>query len=264
MKILIVDDEAPARERLRRQLAEIEPANEVAEARSGEEAVRRCSEDEPDVVLMDIRMPGIGGLEAAVRISSLPSAPAVIFTTAYDEYALDAYSASPADYLVKPIRRESLANALEKAARPTRAQISRLHPVVNGGVVRNGAAAASLASPPPPPKRSTISARCGERLQVIPVDSVIAFRADNKYTNVIHHGGEVLIDESLKSLEAEFPERFVRIHRETLVSVSHVEALERTREGHYRIRLNQQTGQGRSFRVSRRHAAGVKQRLREL
>ncbi|MEO0973229.1 MAG: LytTR family DNA-binding domain-containing protein [Pseudomonadota bacterium] len=247
MKILIVDDEAPARERLRRQLAEIGTAEAVSEAASGEDAIRRCGEEEPDVVLMDVRMPGIGGLEAAVKISRMPSAPAVIFTTAYDEYALEAYSASPADYLVKPIRRESLESALEKAKRPTRAQIKQISPM-----------------PTPVEQRTTISARCGERLQVIALDTIIAFRADNKYTNVIHQAGEVLIDESLKSLEAEFPERFIRIHRETLVSLRHLDSLERTREGHYQVRMTSEEGEARCYRVSRRHAASVKQRLREL
>ncbi len=249
MKILIVDDEAPARERLRRQLAEIAPSNKVTEAVSGEDAVRLCTQQEPDVVLMDIRMPGMGGLEAAVQISSMPSAPAVIFTTAYGEYALDAYSASPADYLVKPIRRESLATALEKARRPTRAQIREIEPPTREQKEQ---------------QRTTISARCGERLQVIALDTIVAFCADNKYTNVIHHAGEVLIDESLKSLEAEFPERFVRVHRETLISLGHLDALERTREGHYQVRMTEEAGGGRCFRVSRRHAASVKQRLREL
>ncbi|MEO0423097.1 MAG: LytTR family DNA-binding domain-containing protein [Pseudomonadota bacterium] len=248
MKILIVDDEAPARERLRRQLVEIAPSNRVTEAMSGEDAVRLCSQQEPDVVLMDIRMPGMGGLEAAVKISSMPSAPAVIFTTAYGEHALEAYSASPADYLVKPIRQEKLANALEKAKRPTRPQIRELE----------------VRPEPAKEQRTTISARCGERLQVIALDTVVAFCADNKYTNVIHHAGEVLIDESLKSLEAEFPERFVRIHRETLISLRHLDALERTREGHYQVRMVDEGGEGRCFRVSRRHAASVKQRLRAL
>jgi two-component system response regulator AlgR len=180
----------------------------------------------------------------------------VIFTTAYDDYALDAYSASPADYLVKPIRRESLATALQKATRPTRAQIRTL--------ARSDGAAPGVTTTRRPSQRTTISARCGERLQVIPVESIIAFCADNKYTNVVHQGGEVLIDESLKALESEFPEIFVRIHRETLVSVRHIEALERTRDGWYRVRLNESRGQHRFFRVSRRHAAGVKQRLRKL
>ncbi len=276
MKVLIVDDEAPARERLRRQLGEVAGCDSVAEAASGEEAIRLCDVEPPDVVLMDVRMPGMGGLEAAVRISALPQAPALIFTTAYDEYALDAYAAGPADYLVKPVRREALARALEKAARPTRAQLAALAQAApaatgasreaapGGGTTAGGTAAAPPGDDARGGPRSAIAARTGERLELVSVESVIAFCADNKYTSVVHEGGEVLIDDSLKALEAEFGQHFVRVHRETLVSLRHLQSLERSPEGQLEVRLATADGRALCYRVSRRHSAAVRRRLRHL
>jgi two-component system response regulator AlgR len=251
VRILIVDDEAPARERLRRHLASFPDCEAAGEAGSGEEALRLCREAPPDVVLMDIRMPGMGGLEAARVISTMEAAPAVIFTTAYDEYALDAYAAGPADYLVKPVRREHLARALSRAARPTRAQLAALTTGADEAVPATTGAT-----------RTSITARTGDRLEVVPLETIVAFCADNKYTNVLHERGEVLIDDSLKSLAHEFGEAFVRIHREALVSRRHVVALERDGSGGYHVRLERGDGGTLCLRVSRRHATAVKRRLR--
>jgi two-component system response regulator AlgR len=261
MKVLIVDDEPPARERLRRQLSELGDCETVGEAGSGEEAIRLCEHGEADVVLMDIRMPGMGGLEAARRIAGMAEAPAVIFTTAYDEYALDAFSASPADYLVKPVRREHLARALQRATRTTRAQLAALPSAASAAAPTPAAPAGEKADAR---GRSAISARTGDTMTLVPVDSIVAFCADNKYTSVVHQRGEVLIDESLKSLEQEFAHAFVRVHRETLVSLQHIVALERDRDGQHHVRLALDPEHEVRYRVSRRHAAAVKKRLRQL
>ena len=239
LKVLIVDDEPPARERLRRLLEDVPGAECVGEAGSGEEAVRLADELSPDVVLLDIRMPGMDGLEAARRLAALPGLPAVIFTTAYEQHALEAFDAQAAGYLLKPVRRERLAAALERAQRPSRAQLSRLGE--------------------PPPVRSHISARVRDQLRLIPVDDVLCFVAEQKYTTVRHAGGEDLIEESLRSLEDEFGPRFVRVHRNALVAVAQVERIEREADGRYAVHLRH--GGGRLL-VSRRLAADVLRRLR--
>ena len=123
MKVLITDDEAPARERLRRLLADVGGVELVGEAASGGEALRLSERLRPDLVLMDIRMPGIDGIEAALHLSAGERPPAVVFTTAYGDHALAAFEANAVDYLLKPIRRQRLAQALDKAAVLRRAQV---------------------------------------------------------------------------------------------------------------------------------------------
>ncbi|HEX4619089.1 MAG TPA: response regulator, partial [Steroidobacteraceae bacterium] len=126
LKVLIVDDEPPARERLRSLLAEIAEVDVVGEAVSGAEALAHTHDLAPDIVLLDVRMPGMNGLEAARHLSVLEEPPAVIFTTAYDEYAVEAFEAHAAGYLLKPVRKEQLAAALTRAGRLTRAQLQKL------------------------------------------------------------------------------------------------------------------------------------------
>src|SRR5579864_2641547 len=126
LKVLIVDDEPPARERLRSLLAEIADTEVVGEAANGYEALREAHERAPDVVLLDVRMPGMDGLEAARHLNVLEEPPAVIFTTAYDQYAVEAFQAHAVGYLLKPVRREQLAAALTRAGRLTRAQLQKL------------------------------------------------------------------------------------------------------------------------------------------
>jgi len=239
-RVLIVDDEPPARARLRQLLAEIPGTECAGEAATGEEALSLTAATAPDVVLLDIRMPGIGGLEAARRLATLPEPPAVIFTTAYEQHALEAFEAEASGYLLKPVRRERLAAALERARRPSRAQ---------RGNLQEPAAA----------RRSHVSARIRDQIKLIPVSNVLCFIAEQKYTTVRHTGGEDLIEDSLRALEEEFGALFVRVHRNALVSLSQVEALEKDAEGRYSVRLRH--GAGR-LQVSRRLAAEVQRRLR--
>jgi two-component system response regulator AlgR len=241
LRILIVDDEPPARARLRQLLQEIPDTECVGEGATGEEALALAESAAPDVVLLDIRMPGIGGLEAARRIAALPEPPAVIFTTAYEQHALEAFDAEASGYLLKPVRRDRLAAALDKLSRPRRTQLA----------VPRDAEAGS--------RRAHVSARVRDELRLIPVADVLCFLAEQKYTTVRHLGGEDLIEESLRSLEEEFGGQFVRVHRNALVAVAQVEALERDAEGHTWVRLRQ--GGGR-LQVSRRLAAEVQRRLR--
>jgi two-component system, LytTR family, response regulator AlgR len=239
LKVLIVDDEQPARERLRALLAEIGDAEVVGEAATGAEALKETHDLAPDVVLLDVRMPGMDGLEAARHLNVLDEPPAVIFTTAYDQYAVEAFEAHAVGYLLKPVRKEQLAAALARAGRLTRAQLQTL-------------AAAGA-------RRSHIAARRRDGLRLIPIDEVQYFLADQKYTTVRHVGGEDLIEDSLRLLEGEFAASFVRIHRNALVGVKYLERIERTVEGQYFVRLR---GCESPLQVSRRMAGELKERFR--
>jgi two-component system response regulator AlgR len=242
LRILIVDDEAPARERLKSLLAEIGEFEVAGEAVNGEEALK-CSVDlSPDVVLLDVRMPGMDGIEAARQLNSLVEPPAVIFTTAYDEYAVNAFDAQAVGYLLKPIRKEKLAAALTQAGRLTRPQLQRI------------AASAEVT-----PKRTHIAARHREGLRLIPMEEIQFFFAEQKYTTVRHLKGEDLIEDSLRSLEEEFTTAFVRIHRNALVSVRFLEGIERNAEGQYFVKLR---GCPAPLQVSRRMAGELKERFR--
>jgi len=238
-RVLIVDDEPPARERLKQLLAELPDTELAGEAGSGEEALAVAAEARPDVVLLDIRMPGMGGLEAARHLASLTDPPAVVFTTAYEQHALEAFDAQASGYLLKPIRRERLASALERLRRPTRAQ--------------------RTVTTEPGKARTHVTARVRDQLKLIPVRDVLCFVAEQKYTTVRHVAGEDLIEDSLRSLEQEFPGEFVRVHRNALVAIAQIESLDRETDGRYAVRLRHGGG---TLRVSRRLAAEVLRRLR--
>lgn len=235
MRTLIVDDEPPARERLRHLLAELDEVAVVGEAANGREALELCARLDPDVVLLDIRMPGMDGIEAARHLNALSEPPAVIFTTAHDEYALEAFEAQAVGYLLKPVRREKLARAMRHASRIATPQLLRI------------AEQSQLGR-----RRAQICARLGEQLRLIAVEDVYYFSADQKYVTVRHRGGTDLIDEPLRELAAEFAPDFVRIHRNSLVAMRHVRAVERGPEGQYLVRFKECD---ETLPVSRRHAA---------
>jgi two-component system, LytTR family, response regulator AlgR len=188
-------------------------------------------------VLLDIRMPGIDGLEAALHLAGWEQPPAVIFTTAYGDHALAAFEAHAVDYLLKPVRRERLQQALARARRLSRARL-------------DAARQASAAAP-----RRHVCARSGTQIRLIPLDDILYFRADHKYVVVRHAGGEVLIEEPLKTLEQEFGDRFVRIHRNCLVALSRISALERAPDGLALLHLH---GAGERLEISRRHLAPLR------
>jgi two-component system, LytTR family, response regulator AlgR len=239
LRVLVVDDEPLARERLSHLVEELPEVELAGVAASGEEALVLAGRLRPEVVLLDIRMPGMDGLEAAHHLARMPEPPAVIFTTAYEQHALAAFAAQAAGYLLKPVRPDQLRQALERARRPTRAQLARI--------------AEGAAGP-----RTRIAVRARDELRLIPVESILCFIAEQKYTTLRHAGGEELIEESLKSLEEEFAERFVRVHRNSLVAIAHAEGLERDAAGHQVVRLRG----GSSLPVSRRLATEVIRRLR--
>lgn len=242
MRILIVDDEAPARVRLKNMLQETAGVEVVGEAANGTDTLKQVELLNPDVILLDIRMPGMDGLECARHLASLETPPAVIFTTAYDQFAIQAFEARAIDYLLKPVRREKLEAALEHAGRPNAAQRAALQDThrVSG-------------------RRQHICARVRDKLQLIAMESVYYFRAEQKYVTVRHRGGEVLIEDPLKSLEEEFSEDFLRVHRNALVAIWAIEALEKDADGHFRVRVRDC---GDTLEVSRRLVPEVRRAIR--
>jgi two-component system, LytTR family, response regulator AlgR len=237
MRLLVVDDEPPARERLVRMVAELDDWEVAGEAGDGVAALAMIPRTAPDAVLLDVRMPRMDGIEAARHLATLTTPRAVVFTTAYDEYALAAFDANAVAYLLKPVRAERLADALARAQRPTRAQL---------GAIEARA-----------PRRH-LAARIGERRELVPVERVRCFVADSKYVVARHPAGELLLDETLKDIEREFGERLLRVHRNALVAVDHVERLD-THDGAGRVHLR---GDPQPLEVSRRHLADVRRRLR--
>lgn len=244
MRVLIVDDEPLARDRLRRLVSDKLNHEAVGEAGDGEEGLHLAESLRPDVVLLDIRMPVMDGLETARHIQTLEDPPAIVFCTAYDDHALAAFDASAVDYLMKPIRQERLAVALEKAHRLNAARLAELHAQVGD-----------------PPGRRHICARVRGNLQLIPIKNIVYFLAEHKYVTVCHEEGEVLIEESLKSLEHEFSDRFVRIHRNALVARDRLAGLEKDSADRALVRLR---GTDRRLEVSRRNLAALRQIITQL
>lgn len=247
MKVLIVDDEKPARDRLQQLLADEDGYDVVGEAGNGHDALALAAERKPDIVLLDIRMPGMEGIETAHHLNTMDPPPAVVFTTAYDEYAVDAFEARAIGYVLKPVRRSRLTGALEHAARFARSALSE------------AAAEANLEV-----QRKHVCAYTHGELKLIPVSEITCFRADQKYVSVDHDSGQDLIDDSLKSLEAEFGGRFVRIHRSALIAVDRIDRIEKDPDGKSRVILRDGSHvDDKELIISRRHVAEVRRRLKE-
>lgn len=246
MKVLVVDDEKLARERLVRMVETLDDYAVAGVADSGEEAVRQAIRLEPDIVLLDIRMPGMDGMEAGKQLATLASPPAVIFCTAFGEHAIEAFDVNAVGYLMKPVRRETLGDALAKARQVNKVQIG----TILGDEVS-----------PQARSRTHISAKTRRGIELIPLSEVKFFQADHKYVTVRHEGGEVLIDDTLRDLECEFGDRVVRIHRNALVMMDHLEGLERDPSGHYQVKMR---GIEEKLDVSRRHVSGLRRLVQTL
>jgi len=242
-RILIADDEAPARARLRDLLDECRerfPLAIVDEARNGREALEVLNREKVDVVLLDIRMPEIDGLEAARHIAGMASPPAIIFTTAFDTYAIKAFEVNAIDYLLKPIRVERLLAALAKAR--AAAPVSR--------------EALDAASNQP---RRHLSVHERGKIHLVPVADILYLRAELKYVTVRTVEREFLVEESLTRLEEEFGEAFVRVHRNCLVARTAVAGFERNAEESESGWAVVIKGTGEKLPLSRRQHHVVKQ-----
>lgn len=240
MKLLIADDELPARERLARLVEKLEiPGIELlAAVTNGREAVDYCQQNPVDVVLMDIRMPEMDGLQAAAILSEESIPPAVIFTTAYDQYALDAFEASGAGYLLKPIKQQALNDALQKLWQLNRAQLSQTQ--LNQTQLNQ--------------TQFILGSYRGAKVREA-VDKVIYFQAEQKY--VVAHTADktILMDVPLKALEAEYVDKFVRVHRNALVAREKIYGVKNRADGQAVVLL---TDCDDEIEVSRRHLSEVK------
>ena len=213
LRLLLVDDEAPARARLRDLLGDIAgevPSLVVAEAADGFSALEQAQQADLDVALIDIRMPGMDGVELARHLLRLPNAPAVIFVTAFDQYAVQAFELAALDYLVKPVRAGRLADALKKAARRA------------DDALRLEKSALAI--------RQNLSCLERGRILLVPVADILYLKAEQKYVTARTAVREFLLEESLVHLETEFSERFLRIHRNCLVARAAITGVERAAE----------------------------------
>lgn len=236
LRLLIVDDEQPARRRLKELLDDLREriAHEVvAEAANGREALEMAAQYAPDVVLLDVRMPEIEGIEVARHMQKLARPPAIVFTTAYDAYAIKAFEVHAVDYLLKPIRIGRLEDALTRAR-------SALPP-------RDEALGSLQTS-----ARAHLCSQERGRIHLIPVKDIVYLKAELKYVTVRTAEREFLLEESLTKLEQEFDPRFVRIHRNCLVSRAAIRGFEREHdegEGHWVVLID---GIAEKLPVSRR------------
>jgi two-component system response regulator AlgR len=212
LRVILVDDEAPARARLKELIADcapVVPAGVAGEAANGREALALLASVAADLVLVDISMPQMSGIEFARHTLLLASPPAIIFVTAHDEYAIKAFELRALDYLLKPVRRERLLAALER---------------VRGLAAPSGEALRGLESAPrrhlPVPERG--------RITLVPVADIVFLKAESKYVTIRTAEREYLLEESLSHLEQEFAQGFVRIHRNCLVAKSRIRGFEKS------------------------------------
>ena len=236
LRILIIDDELPARNRLRRMLAEVPAVHVAGEAASGQEALSLIPLKEPDVLLLDISMPGLDGITLAQMLREQASPPAVIFCTAWSDQAVEAFECDAVDYLVKPVRLERLVAALDKARR----FVARGTGMVSGAFLR-----------------STL----GGKVKLLPLDDVICLHSEDKYTTAVHEGGKLVINHPLLELEKDHADILVRIHRGTLVARNRIRGLEKAADGRHYLLLE---GSDEQPQVSRRCLPAVRKLIRKL
>ena len=241
MNVLIVDDEQLARQRLRKMLSANSGYKIIGEAETGEDALRKTQTAQPDVVLMDIRMPGMDGIEAASYINRMDKPPAIIFTTAYSDHALNAFETHAIDYLLKPIKQSRLEAALDAAKRMNKAQLNQLRDNKNTD------------------RRNKICIKSRGSLELIPVEEIIYFKADQKYVTLRTVDQEYLIEEPLKALEEEFIDQFIRIHRNALVAQRMLNGLTKNHDGHACISFDEVDD---LLEVSRRHLPAIRKKLK--
>jgi two-component system response regulator AlgR len=236
LKILIIDDETPARNRLRRMLSEVPEVSVAGEAATGQEALRLIPSLKPDVLLLDISMPGLDGMKLAKMLRKKSQVPAIIFCTAWSDQAVEAFECEAVDYLVKPVRVERLEMALDKARR-------------------------SLASADSEASGPFLRSSLGGKVTLIPMSEVIYLTAEDKYTTVVHENGQTVISPSLLDLEDEHSDILVRAHRGTLVVKKRIRGLEKATQGRHILQLD---GCDDRPQVSRRNLPAIRKLIREL
>lgn len=230
MRILIVDDEPLARTRLKRLLSELSDYQCIGEAESATQAIELINAQQPEVVLLDIAMPERDGIDLGKEILQLPTPPAVIFVTAHPQHALEAYQASPADYLLKPVALERLQQALQRVGMQTKAHIERKNIE---------------------PKIAFVQAGVKRQLEL---KEVLFFSAEDKYVRMVFVTGEAIIEQSLIQLQQQFPAQLLRVHRSTLINKMHLSRL-LSANGRHWVLLHGWQGK---LEVSRREVANIR------
>lgn len=245
MDILICDDEPLAVERLSRLVSQL-GHQVIATAQHGKQALEMVQQFEPDVVLLDIQMPEMDGLSCAQHLAHFNPMPAIVFCTAFDEHALQAIQSQAKGYLLKPIAKDELETVLGNVTKLTQAQLTQIEKkeLMEEKV-----------------QRQQIAAKTYRGLELIPVENIYYFLADQKYVTVRHKNGSVLIDETLKDLETEFSDRFIRIHRNALISLDYLDGLEMVTSGQYQARCRELEER---LAVSRRHLPLLRERMQNL
>jgi len=251
MKVLIVDDEPLAQQRLQQMLGEYSQVSDVYLANNGLQAVESCQQNKPDIILMDIRMPGMDGLEAAEHISLMEKLPAIIFVTAYDEYALEAFKVHAVDYLLKPVRADKLHQSLDRACQLNRAQLESIKSEIN----------AKNKEPLEANSRKNIAAKISGNIKLVPIEDILYFQAEQKYVTVKHIHGETIIEDTLKELQVEFEGTFLRIHRNALVAKKFITGLRKDNSGHTFLTIE---GDDKNLEISRRHLSSVKKLISSM
>jgi len=258
-RAVLADDERLMREQLRARLAEAWPELDiVAEAKNGLEAVQLVQEHRPDIVFLDIRMPGLTGVEAAKQITQLPPAegeedtlvPEIVFITAYDQYAVEAFEQGVADYVLKPAERDRLAVTVERIQKRLAARESGADAPAGPNMQQLLHQLSSRLNPGSAPQYlEWIQATVGQAIQMIPVDEVLFFISDEKYTRVQTAQVEALIRKPIKELVDELdPRLFWQIHRSTLVAVKSIAGVTRDFRGRQIVSVK---GHGEKLEVSR-------------
>ena len=245
MDILICDDEPLAVERLSRLVSQL-GHQVIATAQHGKQALEMVQQFEPDVVLLDIQMPEMDGLSCAQHLAHFNPMPAIVFCTAFDEHALQAIQSQAKGYLLKPIAKDELETVLGNVTKMTQAKLTQIEKkeLMEEKV-----------------QRQQIAAKTYRGLELIPVENIYYFLADQKYVTVRHKNGSVLIDETLKDLETEFSDRFIRIHRNALISLDYLDGLEMVASGQYQARCRELEER---LAVSRRHLPLLRERMQNL
>lgn len=245
MRIVVCDDEPLARERLVRIVKE-SGHEVVAQVATGAEAVNAVKVEQPELILLDIRMPEMDGVRCAQILNELEHPPAIIFVTAYDHYAIAAFKANAIGYLLKPANKDELLEALGKASNLNAAQLDGIR---------------KLEDPTSRPPREHIAARTHRGVELIKIKDIYYFTADQKYVKVRHKDGIVLIDETLKELETEFDERLFRVHRNAIINLDFLDFLETIHTGRYQIRFK---GTDETLSVSRRHLPALREKIQSM
>ncbi|WP_404340664.1 LytR/AlgR family response regulator transcription factor [Pseudoalteromonas mariniglutinosa] len=208
MNTLIVDDEPLARARIKRLLEKHHNITVLGEAADGQEALRLCQQLKPDLVLLDINIPVLTGLQVAEQLNLMAVPPAIVFLTAHPEYAINAFQLAVGGYLVKPVSEQALANTLSQLGKLNRVHIEKQQPAY-------------------------IRYQLGNTIRRIALAEVFYCMAEEKYTHIYHTGGDAIIEHSLKSLAQHYPSTFMRIHRKIIVNRSRLECLSTANGLHY-------------------------------